>query len=69
MPIRYRRDIDVAVAQGCAHLIFTVGGRGESFVQRLFALPEIAFVQIGDFSVRRCAMPPRPGRRKCLWHR
>jgi cobalt-precorrin-5B (C1)-methyltransferase len=30
-------------------LIFTVGGRGEHFAQRLFALPEIAFVQIGDF--------------------
>jgi len=43
------QNIDVAVAQGCAHLIFTVGGRGESFAQRLFALPEIAFVQIGDF--------------------
>ena len=37
------------LAQGCEHLIFTVGGRGESFAQRLFALPEIAFVQIGDF--------------------
>jgi cobalt-precorrin-5B (C1)-methyltransferase len=43
------QNIDVAVAQGCAHLIFTVGGRGESFAQRLFALPDIAFVQIGDF--------------------
>jgi len=30
-------------------LIFTVGGRGEKFAQRLFALPDIAFVQIGDF--------------------
>ena len=43
------QNIDVAVAQDCAHLVFTVGGRGESFAQRLFALPEIAFVQIGDF--------------------
>lgn len=43
------QNIDVAVAQGCTHLIFTVGGRGEHFAQRLFALPEIAFVQIGDF--------------------
>jgi cobalt-precorrin-5B (C1)-methyltransferase len=30
-------------------LVFTVGGRGERFAQRLFALPDIAFVQIGDF--------------------
>ena len=43
------QNIDVAVAQDCEHLVFTVGGRGESFAQRLFALPEIAFVQIGDF--------------------
>ena len=43
------QNIDVAVAQGCEHLIFTVGGRGEKFAQRLLALPEIAFVQIGDF--------------------
>lgn len=43
------QNIDVAVAQGCEQLIFTVGGRGEHFAQRLFALPEIAFVQIADF--------------------
>jgi cobalt-precorrin-5B (C1)-methyltransferase len=43
------QNIDVAVAQDCEHLVFTVGGRGESFAQRLFDLPEIAFVQIGDF--------------------
>jgi cobalt-precorrin-5B (C1)-methyltransferase len=29
--------------------LFTVGGRGEHFAQRLFALPDIAFVQIADF--------------------
>ena len=43
------QNIDVAVAQGCEQLVFTVGGRGERFAQRLFALPDIAFVQIGDF--------------------
>lgn len=43
------QNIDVAVAQGCKHLVFVVGGRGEHLAQRLFALPEIAFVQIGDF--------------------
>ena len=43
------QNIDVAVAQQCEHLVFIVGGRGERFAQRLFALPEIAFVQIGDF--------------------
>jgi cobalt-precorrin-5B (C1)-methyltransferase len=43
------QNIDVAVAQGCEHLVFIVGGRGERFAQQLFALPDIAFVQIGDF--------------------
>jgi cobalt-precorrin-5B (C1)-methyltransferase len=43
------QNIDVAVAQGCEQLVFTVGGRGERFAQRLCALPDIAFVQIGDF--------------------
>ena len=39
------QNIDVAVAQQCEHLVFTVGGRGEHFAQRLFTLSEIAFVQ------------------------
>ncbi|MGE3539592.1 MAG: cobalt-precorrin-5B (C(1))-methyltransferase [Candidatus Tectimicrobiota bacterium] len=43
------QNIDVAVAQQCEHLVFIVGGRGERFAQRLFTLPEIGFVQIGDF--------------------
>jgi cobalt-precorrin-5B (C1)-methyltransferase len=43
------QNIDVAVAQGCDHLVFIVGGRGERFARQLFHLPDIAFVQIGDF--------------------
>jgi cobalamin biosynthesis protein CbiD len=43
------QNIDGAMAQQCEHLVFTVGSRGERFAQRLFALPEIAFVQIADF--------------------
>ncbi len=44
------QNIDVAMAQGCERLVFIVGGRGERFAQRLFpTLPDIAFVQIGDF--------------------
>ncbi|MGQ4808424.1 Cobalt-precorrin-5B C(1)-methyltransferase [Candidatus Entotheonellaceae bacterium PAL068K] len=43
------QHIDVAAAQGCEHLVFVVGGRGERHAQRLFTLPEIAFVQIADF--------------------
>ncbi len=43
------QNIDVAVAQGCEHLVFVVGGRGERFARRWIALPEIAYVQIGNF--------------------
>ncbi|MEE9147226.1 MAG: cobalt-precorrin-5B (C(1))-methyltransferase [Candidatus Tectomicrobia bacterium] len=43
------QNIDVAVAQGCERLVFVVGGRGERFAQQMFALPDIAFVQIGEF--------------------
>jgi cobalt-precorrin-5B (C1)-methyltransferase len=58
------QNIDVAVAQGCEHLIFTVGGRGESFAQRLFALPEIAFVQIADFFGNALRHAARAGARQ-----
>jgi cobalt-precorrin-5B (C1)-methyltransferase len=41
--------IDVAAAQGCKHLVLTVGGRSERSAQSLYALPEVAFIQIGPF--------------------
>jgi cobalt-precorrin-5B (C1)-methyltransferase len=50
--------IDVAAAQGCQHLALTVGGRSERAAQALFALPEVAFVQMGPFfgaALRQCA--------------
>lgn len=43
------QNIDVAVAQGCDHLAFVVGGRGERFIRRLISLPDIGYVQIGNF--------------------
>ncbi len=43
------QNIDVAVAQGCEELVFVVGGRGERFARRLITLPDIAYVQIGNF--------------------
>jgi cobalt-precorrin-5B (C1)-methyltransferase len=49
--------IDVAVAQGCKHLVLTVGGRSERAAQKLFSLPEVAFIQIGPFfgaALRHC---------------
>jgi cobalt-precorrin-5B (C1)-methyltransferase len=41
--------IDVAAAQGCKHLVLTVGGRSERSAQAIYALPEVAFIQIGPF--------------------
>lgn len=49
--------IDVAAAQGCRHLVLTVGGRSERAAQRLFGLPEVAFIQMGPFfgaALRQC---------------
>jgi cobalt-precorrin-5B (C1)-methyltransferase len=41
--------IDVAAAQGCKHLVLTVGGRSERSAQAIYALPEVAFIRIGPF--------------------
>ena len=49
------QNIDVAVAQGCAELVFIVGAWG-TFCTAPFALPDIAFVQIGDFLARLSVM-------------
>ena len=49
--------IDVAVAQGSKRLVLTVGGRSERAAQKLFSLPEVAFIQIGPFfgdALRHC---------------
>ncbi len=42
--------IDVAVANGSDEVVLTTGGRSERFAQDLLpAIPEVAFVQMGDF--------------------
>ena len=43
------QNIDVAAAQGCEALVFVVGGRGERFARRFISLPDIGYVQIGNF--------------------
>jgi len=43
------QNIDVAAAQGCRHLVLTVGARGERMARQLFDLPDDAFIQIGPF--------------------
>lgn len=51
------QSIDVAAAQGCRHLVLTVGARGERTARQLFRLPDEAFVQIGPFfadALRHC---------------
>lgn len=45
-----RASLDVALAVGVQHLVFTTGRRSERFAQKHWPrLPEEAFVQIGDF--------------------
>jgi cobalt-precorrin-5B (C1)-methyltransferase len=51
--------IDVAVSQGCNELVLTTGGRSEACAMRFRpALPEVAFIQVGDFigvALKHCA--------------
>lgn len=51
------QGIDVALANGCDHLVLTTGRRSERFAQKLLDLPEEAFVQVADyigFAVEQC---------------
>lgn len=42
--------VDSAAAQGCRHIVLTTGGRSEKYARTLLPhLPEVAFVQMGDF--------------------
>jgi cobalt-precorrin-5B (C1)-methyltransferase len=43
------RGIDVARAMGCAHLAAATGSVSERAIQRLYALPEEALIDMGDF--------------------
>ncbi|HWI26744.1 MAG TPA: cobalt-precorrin-5B (C(1))-methyltransferase [Stellaceae bacterium] len=43
------RGIDVARAAGLEHLAASTGSTSEKAVQRLFGLPEIALIDMGDF--------------------
>src|SRR6202043_3924531 len=43
------QGVDVAAANGERRLAFSTGGRSERFAQSLLDLPEIAFVEMGEF--------------------
>jgi cobalt-precorrin-5B (C1)-methyltransferase len=51
--------VDVAAASGQRHVVLSTGGRSEQFAQRLYpGLPEVAFVEMGEFTgyaLKRCA--------------
>jgi cobalt-precorrin-5B (C1)-methyltransferase len=44
-----QRGIDVARAAGLTHIAAATGATSEAAVQRLFGLPEIALIDMGDF--------------------
>jgi len=52
--------VDVAAANGVRHVVLSTGGRSEKFSQALFPeLPELAFVEMGEFTgraLKRCAV-------------
>ena len=50
--------IDVAAANGQRHVVLSTGGRSEQYAQRLIELPDLAFVEMGEFTghaLKRCA--------------
>src|SRR6266516_1095852 len=51
--------VDVAAANGQRHIVLSTGGRSEQFaMKRLPELPEVAFVEMGEFTghcLKRCA--------------
>ena len=42
--------IDVAAATGQRHIVLSTGGRSEQYAQRIIPLPEVAFVEMGEFT-------------------
>ena len=44
------RGIDVAVASGLTHVVGATGSTSEASVQNLYDLPEIAYLDMGDFA-------------------
>jgi cobalt-precorrin-5B (C1)-methyltransferase len=42
-------SIDVAVSEGLMEVVITTGGKSEEYAQRIWSLPESAFVQMGDW--------------------
>jgi cobalt-precorrin-5B (C1)-methyltransferase len=41
--------IDVAVGEGLTEVVVTTGGKSEEYAQRIWPLPDSAFVQMGDW--------------------
>ncbi len=54
------QQVDVAAAQGMAHVVLSTGGRTDAAAQRLLPdLPPVCFVEVGDFTgvaLRRAAL-------------
>lgn len=44
------RGIDVAVASGLTHVVGATGSTSEAAVQRMYDLPEVAYLDMGDFA-------------------
>jgi cobalt-precorrin-5B (C1)-methyltransferase len=49
--------VDVAAANGVTHVVLSTGSRSEKYAQALIDLPELAFVEMGEFTghaLKRC---------------
>ena len=60
--------LDIAAAGGCQQVVFTTGRRSEKFAQKEIRLPEMCFIQAGDFigySLEQCV--EKNIRRATIW--
>jgi cobalt-precorrin-5B (C1)-methyltransferase len=56
--------IDVAAANGQTHLVLSTGSRSEKYAQALLPLPELAFVEMGEFTGQAVRRAVRRGVRR-----
>jgi cobalt-precorrin-5B (C1)-methyltransferase len=52
------QGVDVAAANGVTHVVLSTGSRSEKYAQTRLDLPEVAYVEMGEFighALKRCA--------------
>lgn len=62
------QQVDVAAAQGQAHIVLSTGSRSDRAAQRLLPdLPAVCFVEVGDFTGIALRRAATAGMTRCTW--